>query len=60
MFKGNKSLNLVLSGGGVKGIAYIGAFKALDLDGWKVLNIAGVSAGAMVGVLLRQAIVHVL
>jgi len=54
VFKGNKSLNLVLSGGGVKGIAYIGAFKALDLDGWKVLNIAGVSAGAMVGSIIAS------
>lgn len=54
VFKGNKCLNLILSGGGVKGIAYVGALKALDLEGWKILNIAGVSSGAMVGSILAS------
>jgi NTE family protein len=52
--RGNKCLNLILSGGGVKGIAYIGALKALDLEGWNFSNIAGVSAGAMVGSILAS------
>ena len=54
MSRGNKCLNLILSGGGVKGIAYIGALKALDLEGWNFSNIAGVSAGAMVGSILAS------
>ena len=46
--------NLVFEGGGVKGIAYVGAMEVLDKEG--ILNnierVAGTSAGAMVAVLV--------
>jgi NTE family protein len=46
--------NLVLEGGGVKGIAYAGAFKALDEQGIldKLGPIAGTSAGAITATLV--------
>lgn len=44
-----KKINLVLSGGGVKGIAYAGAFAAAEERDYRWGNIAGVSAGALVG-----------
>jgi|GEM_PF-227673 len=42
-------LNLVLGGGGIKGIAYSGVFDAAEKRGYKWGNIAGVSAGALAG-----------
>ncbi len=45
----NKRLNLVLSGGGIKGIAYIGVFEVIESMGYHAGNIAGVSAGALAG-----------
>jgi NTE family protein len=42
-------VGLALSGGGAKGIAHIGALRALEDSGLKVDVIAGVSAGAIVG-----------
>lgn len=44
-------VNLVLSGGGIKGIAYAGMFEAGERRGFRWGNIAGVSAGALAGVL---------
>ncbi|MCX7842345.1 MAG: patatin-like phospholipase family protein [Clostridia bacterium] len=52
MFNENNAANLVLSGGGVKGIAFIGAFETLSERAWHFLNIAGVSAGAIIGSIL--------
>ena len=46
------SLNLVLSWGGIKGIAYIGMLDILEKRGFSIANIAGVSAGALVGSLI--------
>jgi len=48
MLKG-KTLNLVLAGGGVKGIALVGAIEVLEQAGYKVNRVAGTSAGAIVG-----------
>jgi NTE family protein len=45
----NKVYNLVLSGGGVKGIAYSGVYEAIEKRGYTFRNIAGVSAGAIAG-----------
>ena len=45
----NSNLGLVLSGGGVKGMAHIGVLKALTLRGIYPDTISGVSAGALVG-----------
>lgn len=42
-------IGLVLSGGGAKGLAHIGALKVLDSLGVKVDYVAGTSMGAIVG-----------
>ena len=42
-------IGLVLSGGGVRGIAHIGVIKALEEYGIYPSYIAGTSAGAIVG-----------
>ena len=44
-----KTTGLVLSGGGARGIAHIGVFRALDELGIQVDAISGVSAGAIFG-----------
>ena len=46
--------NLVFEGGGVKGIAYVGALEILDQEGIlkDIERVAGTSAGAMVAVLI--------
>lgn len=42
-------LNLVMSGGGIKGIAYVGMYDVAEKRGYKWVNMAGVSAGALLG-----------
>ncbi len=42
----------MLEGGGVKGIALVGAATALDEAGWRFARIAGSSAGALVGAII--------
>ncbi|MCX8132268.1 MAG: patatin-like phospholipase family protein [Clostridia bacterium] len=49
MYRLCKTINLVLGGGGIKGIAYAGSFDIAEQEGIKWGNIAGVSAGALVG-----------
>lgn len=44
-------IGLVLSGGGVRGVAHIGAIKALEEQGIFPTHISGSSAGAIVGAL---------
>ena len=46
--------NLVFEGGGVKGIAYVGALEVLDREGIlkDIKRVAGTSAGAMIAVLV--------
>ena len=46
--------NLALEGGGLRGIAYAGAFKALEENGTmqQIENIAGSSAGAIAGLMI--------
>ena len=48
MAKGQK-IALVLSGGGAKGLAHIGAIEVLEEYGFEITSIAGTSAGALVG-----------
>ncbi len=48
----DKRINLVLGGGGIKGLAYVGTFSVLEEHGFSVNNIAGVSAGALAGAYL--------
>lgn len=44
--------DLVLEGGGVKGLALVGAVVALDEAGWRFERVAGSSAGALVGAVI--------
>ncbi len=41
--------DLVLGGGGVRGVAHIGALTALEEAGYEVVRVAGASAGALSG-----------
>ncbi len=43
------SADLVLEGGGVKGLALVGALEVLDQAGYSFPRVAGTSAGALVG-----------
>jgi NTE family protein len=45
------NIGLVLSGGGMRGVAHVGAIKALEEHGIVATHIAGTSAGAIVGAL---------
>jgi len=47
-----KPADLVLEGGGVKGIALVGAICALEEAGWTFKRVAGTSAGSIVGSLV--------
>ena len=47
--EGHQSVGLVLSGGGAKGIAHVGALQALEDNGIPVDYVAGTSMGAIVG-----------
>ncbi|MCB0461196.1 MAG: patatin-like phospholipase family protein [Flavobacteriaceae bacterium] len=45
----NPKVGLVLSGGGAKGLAHIGALKTIDSLGVKIDYVAGTSMGAIIG-----------
>lgn len=47
-----RATDLVLEGGGVKGIALVGAAVALEEAGWRFPRVAGSSAGALVGAVI--------
>lgn len=49
--KKNVKVGLVLSGGGAKGLAHIGALKVIEESGVQIDYIAGTSMGAIVGAL---------
>ncbi|MBN2635653.1 MAG: patatin-like phospholipase family protein [Prolixibacteraceae bacterium] len=44
-----KNVTLVLSGGGARGFAHIGAIEAIESRGYTINSIAGTSMGALVG-----------
>lgn len=44
-----KNIALVLSSGGARGFAHIGAIKVLEQNGFSITSIAGTSMGALVG-----------
>jgi len=44
-----KDIALVLSGGGARGYAHIGAIKVLEQYGFRITSIAGTSMGALIG-----------
>lgn len=46
---GKKTVSLVLSSGGARGMAHLGAIEALEESGYEVVSIAGCSAGALIG-----------
>jgi NTE family protein len=48
----NRDADLVLEGGGVKGIGLVGAFSVLQASGYRIHRVAGTSAGAIVGALI--------
>ena len=48
--------DLVLEGGGVKGIALVGALKVLEEHGYTFPRVAGTSAGAIVGSLVAAGV----
>ena len=45
-------VDLVFEGGGVKGIALVGAYSVLEEQGYEPQNMAGASAGAIVAALI--------
>jgi NTE family protein len=49
-------LDLVLDGGGVRGIALVGALAALEGAGYEPARVAGTSAGAVVGALVAAGV----
>jgi NTE family protein len=55
MSKG-KSVNLVLSGGGMRGLAHIGVLKELEKNNIRVRMIAGSSSGAIIGALYASCL----
>lgn len=44
-------VDLVLGGGGIRGIAHVGALSVFEQQGWTPHRVAGASAGAMAGAL---------
>ncbi|SON58914.1 hypothetical protein MSIMFI_00395 [Mycobacterium simulans] len=50
-----KPVDLVLSGGGVKGVGLVGAVVAVMEAGYSVKRVSGVSAGSLVGSILAAA-----
>jgi len=50
----NKPCDIVLEGGGVKGVGLVGALEELEKAGYDHCRIAGTSAGAIVGALLAS------
>lgn len=44
-----KTVSLVLSSGGARGMAHIGVIEALEESGYEIVSIAGCSAGALIG-----------
>ncbi|MDR3659345.1 MAG: patatin-like phospholipase family protein [Mycobacterium sp.] len=51
----HKTVDLVLSGGGVKGIGLVGAVGALGDAGYHVGRVSGTSAGSLVGAVIAAA-----
>lgn len=49
---GEDRVDLVFQGGGVKGIALVGAYSVLEDRGYRPQNMAGTSAGAIVAALI--------
>ena len=48
----NKNINLILQGGGIKGLVYIGCLRYLEENNYNINYIAGSSVGAIIGCLV--------
>lgn len=46
-----KKIDVVLSGGGVRGLAHVGVLTVLEQEGYSIRRIAGSSSGALIGAL---------
>lgn len=44
-----KDVALVLSSGGARGLAHIGAIEVLEAEGYRITSIAGCLMGALIG-----------
>ena len=51
-----KNINLILSGGGARGIAHLGVIKALNESGFTINAISGVSSGAIIGAFIAKGL----
>ena len=51
-----RDIGIVLSGGGVRGLAHIGVIKFMEDLGLQVTHIAGSSAGALVGMMYAAGV----
>ena len=49
MYKGSKTMSLVLGSGGARGLAHIGVIHELQENGYQISSIAGCSIGALIG-----------
>ena len=54
----SKNVALVLSSGGARGFAHIGAIKVLESNGYVITSIAGTSMGALVGGIYASGKLH--
>ena len=52
----SRRVDLVMEGGGVKGIALAGALEVLEERGYRVNRVAGSSAGAIAGALAASGV----
>ena len=53
-----KNVALVLSAGGARGFAHIGAIKVLEQHGYKITSVAGTSMGALIGAIFASGQLH--
>jgi NTE family protein len=53
-----KNVALVLSAGGARGFAHIGAIKVLEQRGYTITSVAGTSMGALVGAIYASGQLH--
>ena len=56
--RGKRQAALVLSSGGARGYAHIGAIEELEVQGFKVTSVAGTSMGALVGGMYAAGHLH--
>ncbi|MBQ9285945.1 MAG: patatin-like phospholipase family protein [Bacteroidaceae bacterium] len=54
----DKDVALVLSSGGARGLAHIGAIEELELQGFRVTSVAGCSMGSLVGGVFAAGRLH--